>query len=64
MSVELQVNFAVVCYSLPTITWSQGRHVGVSALLDHDPWGFGSCIMASIFMGNATIIILSGTGTL
>lgn len=35
----------------------------MSALLDHDPWGFGSCIMASIFMGNATIIILSGMGT-
>jgi hypothetical protein len=36
----------------------------VSALLDHDPWGFGFCIMASILMGNATIIILSGMGTL
>jgi len=32
--------------------------------LDHDPWGFGFCIMASILMGNATIIILSGMGTL
>jgi len=31
--------------------------------LDHDLRGFGFSIMVNIFMGNATIIILSGMGT-
>lgn len=35
----------------------------MSAVLDHDLRGFGFSIMVNIFMGNATIIILSGMGT-